>query len=152
MFLEDQDHLTHENQELDEGLETVIEGAFDDDEDMEDVEIITMIDEETDESFSFMVAYDFTLDDDLYHVLISMDDEEPIALFARKIELEDGSLGYETVDEDEFPRVFAEYERLCEEMDEEEDEDYELNYLDEDDEHDHDHDHHHDCGCGCHHD
>lgn len=79
---------------------------------------VILVDEESGEEFEFFIAYDFPFEDEVYYVLVSMDEGEPEALFARLQENEDGSEFFITVADDEFERVAAEYERLCDEMDE----------------------------------
>lgn len=156
--------LLEEKKEMDldtteENLDTEAEG-FEFEEGDEELQMVTMVDEESGESFDFYIACDFDFEDDLYYVLVSLDEEEPVALFARKIELDDGGIGFETVNEEDFPRVEAEYQRLCELMDEDfEDEDDSVFHLGgsehkhehgscgccscHDHEHDHEHDHKH---------
>ena len=74
---------------------------------------VTLVDDETGEEFEFFIAYDFPFEDKLYYVLVSLDEGEPEALFARMEEDEDGFDYFITVTDDEFERVAAEYERLC---------------------------------------
>ncbi|MDI9497584.1 MAG: DUF1292 domain-containing protein [Bacillota bacterium] len=88
------------------------------DEDDVESEIITMIDEETGEEFRFMIADDFEFEDQVYCVLVTLE-EDPQAVIVRIIELEDGSEGFESLEDSEFDRVSAEYDRLCEEAAEE---------------------------------
>lgn len=85
---------------------------------LEDLGLTTVIlvDEETGEEYEFFIAYDFPFEEQIYYVLVSMDEGEPEALFARLQENEDGSEFFITVADDEFERVAAEYERLCDEM------------------------------------
>ena len=77
---------------------------------------VTLVDDETGEEFEFFIAYDFPFEDKLYYVLVSLDEGEPEALFARMEEDEDGFDYFITVTDDEFERVAAEYERLWDEM------------------------------------
>ncbi len=85
---------------------------------LEDLGLTTVIlvDEESGQEFEFFIAYDFPFEDEIYYVLVSMDEGEPEALFARLQESDDGSEFFVTVADDEFERVAAEYERICDEM------------------------------------
>ncbi len=85
--------------------------------------IITMTDTETGEEYSFVIADDFAFEDEHYCVLVTMDDEtEPEMVITKVVTMEDGSEGLMSLDDAEYDRVYAEYERLCEE-DSDEDED-----------------------------
>jgi hypothetical protein len=87
--------------------------------------IITMTDTETGEEYSFVIADDFAFEDEHYCVLVTMDDEtEPEMVITKVVTLEDGTEGLMSLDDSEYDRVYAEYERLCEE-DTDEDEDSE---------------------------
>jgi hypothetical protein len=85
--------------------------------------IITMTDTETGEEYSFVIADDFSFEDEHYCVLVTMDDEsEPEMIITRVVTMEDGTEGLMSLDESEYERVYAEYERICEEeTDEDED-------------------------------
>ena len=85
--------------------------------------IITMVDGETGEEYTFILADDFAYEDSHYCVLITTDEQEPEMVITKVVELEDGTEGLVSLTDDEYDRVFAEYERLCEEEDyEDEDE------------------------------
>lgn len=85
--------------------------------------IITMTDTETGEEYSFVIADDFAFEDEHYCVLVTMEDEsEPEMIITRVVTMEDGSEGLMSLDDSEYDRVYAEYERICEE-DTDEDED-----------------------------
>lgn len=85
--------------------------------------IITMTDTETGEEYSFVIADDFAFEDEHYCVLVTMDDEaEPEMIITRVVTMEDGTEGLMSLDDSEYDRVYAEYERICEE-DTDEDED-----------------------------
>lgn len=90
------------------------------DEDLLATSTVTLTDCETGEEFQYYVAYEFPFDDEYYYVLVSVDENEPEAIFARSVKLEDGTEGFETLDDVEFEKVAAEYERLCDLMDDEE--------------------------------
>jgi len=87
--------------------------------------IITMTDTETGDEFTFMIADDFAFEEEHYCVLVTADDEkDPEMVIARVVTMEDGSEGLMSLDDAEYDRVYAEYERICEEeSDEDEDED-----------------------------
>lgn len=87
--------------------------------------VITMTDTETGEEYSFVIADDFAFEDEHYCVLVTMEDErEPEMIITKVVTMEDGSEGLQSLDDAEYDRVYAEYERLCEE-DTDEDEDSE---------------------------
>ena len=84
------------------------------DEDDDASEIITMVDEETGEEYKFMIADDFEFEDEVYCVLVTLE-EDPQAVIVRVVTLDDESEGFESLEDDEFDRVSAEYDRICEE-------------------------------------
>jgi len=78
--------------------------------------VITMTDTETGEEYSFVIADDFAFEEDHYCVLVTMEDErEPEMIITKVVTMEDGSEGLMSLDDAEYDRVYAEYERLCEE-------------------------------------
>ena len=81
--------------------------------------VITMTDTETGEEYSFIIADDFSIEDDHYCVLVTMDEKDPELVITKVVTLEDGSEGLMSLDDEEYERVYAEYERLCEEDDDE---------------------------------
>lgn len=83
---------------------------------------ITMADEETGEEYTFYMADDFEMDGQVYVVLLSVD-EDPEAVFAKVVPMEDGNDGFETLDDEEFERVADYYDELCAESSED-DEDF----------------------------
>ncbi|KXB42544.1 DUF1292 domain-containing protein [Amygdalobacter nucleatus] len=89
------------------------------DEDLLATSTVTLTDCETGEDLQFYVAYEFPFEDEYYYVLVSVNQKEPEALFARSVKLEDGTDGFETLTDNEFEKVAAEYERLCDLMDDE---------------------------------
>jgi hypothetical protein len=86
--------------------------------------VITMTDTETGEEYSFTLEDDFVFEDEHYCVLVSTDlQKEPEMIIAKVVTMEDGSEGLMSLDDAEYDRVYAEYERICEEdTDEDEDE------------------------------
>lgn len=75
---------------------------------------LTMEDEETGEEFTFYMLDDFAFENDIYSVLINID-AEPEAVFAKVVTLEDGTMNFTTVSDDEFTRVSEYYQALAEE-------------------------------------
>ncbi|MDI9471118.1 MAG: DUF1292 domain-containing protein [Bacillota bacterium] len=114
---EPEEHKAAHKHGPDCGHEDGVELDLDFDDDDVESEIITMVDEETGEEFRFMIADDFEFEDQVYCVLVTLE-EDPQAVIVRIIELEDGSEGFESLEDSEFDRVSAEYDRLCEEADE----------------------------------
>lgn len=84
--------------------------------------VITMTDTETGESFQFTLADDFSFQDEHYCVLVTSDpDDDPEMILVKVVKMDDGSEGLMSLEEEEYERALAEYERLCEEeMNEEE--------------------------------
>ena len=91
--------------------------------DTEEAVVITMIDEETNEEFEFVIADDFELEGEIYCVLVTQDDD-PEAVIVRVVTMEDGTEGFQSLDDEEFDRVAAEYDRLVDEDSEDEDDDF----------------------------
>ena len=84
---------------------------------------IVMTDAETGQEYSFMIADDFPFENEHYCVLITTDENDPEMVITKVVAMEDGSEGLMSLGEDEYDKVYAEYERLCEEEDyEDEDE------------------------------
>lgn len=94
--------------------------------DDEEPAVITMVDEETNEEFEFIIADDFEFEGEVYCVLVTQD-EDPEAVIVRVVTLDDGSEGFQSLDDEEFDRVAAEYDRLVDEanFDDEDEEDEE---------------------------
>lgn len=92
----------------------------------EEPAVITMVDEETNEEFEFIIADDFEFEGEVYCVLVTQD-EDPEAVIVRVVTLDDGSEGFQSLDDEEFDRVAAEYDRLVDEanFDDEDEEDEE---------------------------
>jgi hypothetical protein len=81
-----------------------------------------MTDTETGEEYSFNVADDFVFEDEHYCVLVTLDENDPEMIIAKVVPMEDGTEGLMSLDDAEYDRVYAEYERICEEeTDEDED-------------------------------
>lgn len=83
---------------------------------------ITMSDAEGNE-YEFMLYDEIQFNDETYLLLLTIDEEDPELVIVKVVESEDGNDSLMSVDEEEFDLVFAEYERLCDE--EEDDEEYE---------------------------
>ena len=94
--------------------------------DDEEPAVITMVDEETNDEFEFIIADDFEFEGEVYCVLVTQD-EDPEAVIVRVVTLDDGSEGFQSLDDEEFDRVAAEYDRLVDEanFDDEDEEDEE---------------------------
>lgn len=81
---------------------------------------IVMTDAETGEEYTFMIVDDFPFEDEHFCVLITTDEEEPEMVITKVVTMEDGTEGLMSLSEEEYDKVYAEYERLCE------DDDYEI--------------------------
>jgi|LSQX01.2.fsa_nt_gb hypothetical protein len=86
---------------------------------------IVMTDAETGEEFVFELVDDFVYQDEHYCVLVTVEEDEPEMVITRVVTMDDGSEGLVSLDDSEYDLVYTEYERLCEEYDEEEDDDQE---------------------------
>ena len=73
---------------------------------------IVMTDQETGEEYTFVIADDFPYENDHYCVLITTDEDEPEMVITKVVTMEDGSEGLMSLAEDEYDKVYAEYERL----------------------------------------
>jgi hypothetical protein len=82
-----------------------------------------MVDGETGEEYSFILADDFSFEEEHYCVLITTDEQEPEMVITKVVELEDGTEGLVSLTDEDYDRVYAEYERLCEEEDYEDEDD-----------------------------
>lgn len=91
-----------------------------DDEDTNGETTITMTDAEGNE-YEFMLYDEIEYKDDTYLLLITLDEEEPELVIVKVVPGEDGNDALMSVDEEEYDKVFAEYERICEEEEENED-------------------------------
>ena len=100
------------------------DGDHDDfDGDFEDSEII-LIDPETNEEFSFIFYDNFIFEDEEYCVLATREDEDDEESFSWLIMQyscdEDGEESLISLDEEEEDRIYAVYEAMLDEMDEDE--------------------------------
>ena len=77
---------------------------------------IVMTDAETGQEYTFVIADDFIFEDSHYCVLLTTDEEEPEMVITKVVETDDGE-GLMSLSEEDYDRVYAEYERLCEEED-----------------------------------
>lgn len=80
---------------------------------------ITMSDAEGNE-YEFMVYDEMEYNDESYLLLLTLDDEDPELVIVKVVETEDGNDSLMSIDEDEFDKIFEEYERLCDEEEEDE--------------------------------
>ena len=83
---------------------------------------ITMTDADGNE-YEFMLYDEIDYNDESYLLLITSDEEEPELVIVKVVPGEDGNDALMSVDEEEYDRVFAEYERICEEEEDDEDDD-----------------------------
>lgn len=100
---DDQGHSGHvdDNLELDHDL----------DEDM----VIQIVDPDTEETFDFYLGDEFEYEDNLYYVLVPVDEvEEPVYAIARIVE-EDGEAYIETLTAEESDEIYQAYEKILEE-------------------------------------
>lgn len=93
------------------------------DEESMDVEetIITMVDAETNEEYKFVLADEFDYKGNVYYVLVTEDDEDPELVITKVADM-DGEEALMSLDEEEADEIYAEYDRLCEDLEQEEDE------------------------------
>lgn len=82
-----------------------------------DAATIVMTDTETGEEYTFTIVDDFPFENEHFCVLITVDDEEPEMVITKVVTMDDGTEGLMSLDEEEYNKVYAEYERLCEEED-----------------------------------
>ncbi len=83
---------------------------------------ITMTDAEGNE-YEFILYDEIDYNDESYLLLITSDEEEPELVIVKVVPGEDGNDALMSVDEDEYDKVFAEYERICAEEEDDEDDD-----------------------------
>jgi hypothetical protein len=81
-----------------------------------------MTDTETGKDYTFQVEDMFEFEDDLYYVLVTTDEEDPQLVITKVVTMEDGTEGLVSLDAEESDKVYAEYDRLCDEADEADDE------------------------------
>lgn len=104
------------------GCDEADECGCDSGEDVNGETTITMTDAEGNE-YEFMLYDEIDYNDESYLLLITSDDEEPELVIVKVVPGEDGNDALMSVDEDEYDKVFAEYERICEEEEDDEDDD-----------------------------
>ena len=92
------------------------------DHDGDDSSLVTMVDEETGEEYTFEMVDSFELEGETYCLLATVEDE-PEAVFVKVVTMEDGTEGLMSLDDEEFDRVAEAYDLMIEEDDEEDDED-----------------------------
>lgn len=98
---------------------TIDEHKHDEHDENEEQTTITMTDSEGNE-YEFMIYDELIYKEETYLLLLTLDDEEPELVIVKVILSQDGADSLMSVDEDEFDEVFAEYERLCDEEEEDE--------------------------------
>ncbi len=100
------------------------------DHDGDDSALVTMVDEETGEEYTFEMVDSIELDGETYCLLATVD-EEPEAVFVKVVTMEDGTEGLMSLDDEEFDRVSAAYDSMIDEDDEDEEEEPEEDQPDE---------------------
>ena len=83
---------------------------------------IVMTDTETGKEYSFQVEDMFEYEGELYYVLVTEDESDPELVITKVVAMEDGTEGLVSLDPEESEKVYAEYDRLCDEAEEEDDE------------------------------
>lgn len=100
-------------------------GCSDHDHDHHDEElgesIVTMVDEETGEEYQFTIVDDFDFEGEMYCVLLTRE-EEPEALIVKVVSDDEDNDYFMSLEDEEYDRVAAEYERILEETEFEDDE------------------------------
>lgn len=82
---------------------------------MEDLNILTVTDADTQEKVELEIVEDLTIDGMRYLLLAPLDEDTDDA-YIYKVVVEDGKETYESVeDEDEFNKVVAEYDKIFDE-------------------------------------
>ncbi len=84
--------------------------------------LITMVDEETGEEYTFEMVDSIEFEGETYCLLATVD-EEPEAVFVKVVTADDGSESLMSLDDDEFDRVAAAYDSMIDDEDDEDDED-----------------------------
>ncbi|NLJ71195.1 MAG: hypothetical protein GX328_07040 [Clostridiaceae bacterium] len=80
--------------------------------------MIEIVDPETDEVYQFYLGDEFDYQDDLYYVLVTIDDD-PVFVIARVVE-QDGEIYIETLDDEENEEIYEVYDRILEDTFEDE--------------------------------
>ncbi len=84
--------------------------------------LITMVDEETGEEYTFEMVDSIEFEGETYCLLATVDDE-PEAVFVKVVTADDGSESLMSLDDEEFDRVAAAYDSMIDDEDDEDDED-----------------------------
>lgn len=82
--------------------------------------IVTMVDEETGEEYQFSIVDDFDFEGEVYCVLLTVD-KDPEALIVKVVTDENDNDYFMSLEDEEYDRVSAEYERILAEADDEDD-------------------------------
>ena len=90
----------------------------------DDSALVTMVDEETGEEYTFEMVDTIELDGETYCLLATVE-EEPEAVFVKVVTMEDGSEGLMSLDDEEFDRVSAAYDSMVDDDEDDEDDDEE---------------------------
>lgn len=84
--------------------------------------VLEIEDPETGETFSFLIADEFELEDDVYYVLVEDNEEAEEYFIVRLEEDEDGEAYVATLEEDEADSIYEAYDLILDEYFEDEDE------------------------------
>ena len=80
--------------------------------------LITMVDEETGEEYTFEMVDSIEFEGETYCLLATVD-EEPEAVFVKVVTADDGTESLMSLDDDEFDRVAAAYDSMIDDEDDE---------------------------------
>ncbi|HHU53655.1 MAG TPA: hypothetical protein GXZ43_06245 [Clostridiaceae bacterium] len=107
------DHNHDDNSDYTEYDEYDEEHEFDED------AIIELVDPETDEIYQFYLGDEFDYQGDLYYVLVTVDEDDPVYVIARVVE-QDGEAYIETLNDEENEVIYEVYDKILEEIFEDE--------------------------------
>jgi uncharacterized protein YrzB (UPF0473 family) len=99
------------------------DGSCDCDHSAEGEETTIVMTDSDGKEYEFMLYDEIQYNEETYLLLLTRDDEDPELVIVKVVEGEDGNDSLVSVDEEEFDQVFAEYECLCDETQEDEDDD-----------------------------
>lgn len=102
----------------DDGVDYDDYDEFDEDDESDEDVMIEIVDPETDEIYQFYLGDEFDYQDDLYYVLVTVDDD-PVFVIARVVE-QDGEIYIETLEDEENEEIYEVYDKILEEIFEDE--------------------------------
>ncbi|NLM19676.1 MAG: hypothetical protein GX217_06600 [Clostridiaceae bacterium] len=91
---------------------------YDEGDEFEEDMMIEIVDPETNEVYQFYLGDEFDYQDDLYYVLVTVDDD-PVFVIARVVE-QDGEIYIETLEDEENEEIYEVYDKILEETFEDE--------------------------------